>query len=367
VAIIGCGKISDQHVLAVRRIPDTEIVGVCDREALMAEQLAERHTIAYFSDDLSHLLDTTHPHVVHVTTPPQSHYRIATQCLQAGCHVYVEKPFTVDSGDAVRLVRLAQEQNLKLTVGHNLLYTWEALEAQHLVQTGFLGGAPLHVESYYTYHLGDAAYASALLADRNHWVRTLPGQLLHNVISHPVAPIAAYLQTDSPTVHAYGSTSPLLKRLGESDLVDEVRVQIHDGGTTTACLVFSTQLSPPMNGFRLYGPRQSLVVDHHHRTLIRLRENSYKSYLNYLVPPLIAASDHVRAARRNVSRFIRRSFHDDAGLKNLVEAFYRCINGEGALPISYREILLSSRIMDEIFVQLNSARPASVGEEVAIH
>ena len=45
VAIVGCGKIADQHVQAIHRIPDREVVAVCDREPLMAQQLAERFRI----------------------------------------------------------------------------------------------------------------------------------------------------------------------------------------------------------------------------------------------------------------------------------------------------------------------------------
>jgi len=51
IAIVGCGKVADQHVEAIRRIPDCEIVSLCDRELLMAKQLGERLGIpACFSD-----------------------------------------------------------------------------------------------------------------------------------------------------------------------------------------------------------------------------------------------------------------------------------------------------------------------------
>ena len=45
VAIVGCGKIADAHALALQRIRGCEIVGVCDREPLMARQLYERFPI----------------------------------------------------------------------------------------------------------------------------------------------------------------------------------------------------------------------------------------------------------------------------------------------------------------------------------
>ena len=61
VAIIGCGKIDDQHVLAIRRIPGSRVVAVCDREALMADQLAERFGIEGRFCDHRRLLDSVAP------------------------------------------------------------------------------------------------------------------------------------------------------------------------------------------------------------------------------------------------------------------------------------------------------------------
>ena len=46
VALVGCGKVADQHVAAIHRIPDCEIVSLCDWEPLMAKQLGQRFGIA---------------------------------------------------------------------------------------------------------------------------------------------------------------------------------------------------------------------------------------------------------------------------------------------------------------------------------
>ena len=360
VAIVGCGKIADQHVQAIERIPTATIVGVCDREPLMAEQLAERFRIGCHSGNLAELLAASKPDVVHITTPPRSHFALATQCLDAGCHVYVEKPFTVDTDEAMRLIRAAEARGLKMTAGHNLQFTWESIEARQLVKRGFLGGPPVHVESYFTYDLGDESYAKALLGDRTHWVRDLPGKLLHNIISHGLARIAEHMDVEFPTVSAFGSTSPLLIKVGEIDICDELRVHISDGRGMTGFFVFSTQLSPPVNGYRLYGPVNSLVVDNLHRTLVRQTRRRYKSYLNYFVPPVHMAGEYLRNARRNVGRFIRSDFHDDSGLKNLIAAFYEAVLGRAELPISYREILVTSRMMDAVFQQIDTATAGGV-------
>jgi len=359
VAIVGCGKIADQHVGAIKRTGLAEVVGACDAELLMAEQLAERSSAAHVSADLGQLIADARPDVVHITTPPQSHYALAAQCLEAGCHVYVEKPFTLTAAEALRLIRTAEARNRKLTVGHNLQFTWESMEARELVKAGYLGGPPVYIESYYTYNLANPDYAKALLGDRSHWVRRLPGKLLHNIISHGIARIAEFMDTDAPIVSALGYASPVLQQIGESDVTDELRVHISDGANMTGSFVFSSQMSPPMNGCRLYGSKNSLFVDNVHHTLIRSPLERYKSFLNYFIPPITVAREHLRNSRRNVGRFLRSQFHDDSGMKSLTEAFYRSVLGEAPPPISSREILLTSRIMDAIFEQVPTERDAA--------
>src|SRR5438309_10776625 len=119
IAIVGCGKIAEQHMLAIRRLADCKIVSLCDRELLMAKQLGERFGISGCFSDLKEMLQSTSPDVVHITTPPQSHYPLARQCLESGAHVYLEKPFTITADQAESLVHLAEDRDLKITVGHN--------------------------------------------------------------------------------------------------------------------------------------------------------------------------------------------------------------------------------------------------------
>jgi predicted dehydrogenase len=301
---------------------------------------------------LTQLLKDVRPDVVHITTPPQGHFALAAECLEAGCHVYVEKPFTLNTAEAVQLIALAERRNLKITVGHNAQFNWENVQARELIRTGFLGGPPVYIESYYTYNLRDAGYARALLGDKEHWVRRLPGKLLHNIISHGIARIAEFMQSDSPLVSAHGYSSPLLTSIGETDVIDELRAHISDGHNLTATFVFSSQLTPPVNGCRFYGTKNTIDVDNVHHTVIRSTPRGYKSYANYFIPPVHVAREYLRSSRRNIARFLRSEFHDDSGVKTLVEAFYRSVLGEAPLPISYAEILRTSRIMDEIFAQL---------------
>src|SRR5215813_10343709 len=176
VAIVGCGKIADSHAAQIQRTKGCKLVGVCDREELMARQLAERFNIERHFADLSQLIRTLRPDVVHITTPPQAHFSLAKRCLEEGCNVYVEKPFTLYRKEAEELIALAESHQLKLTVGHDDQFRHAARRLRRAVRDGYLGGAPVHMESYYCYEelAATGAYAKALLGDQGHWVRKLP-------------------------------------------------------------------------------------------------------------------------------------------------------------------------------------------------
>jgi predicted dehydrogenase len=276
--------------------------------------------------------------------------------LEGGCNVYVEKPFTLDTAQAEELLGLANQKGLKVTAGHNAQFTHAMVRMRDLVKRGYLGGKPVHMESIYCYEFGDESYAKALLSDNQHWVRKLPGSLLQNIISHGISKIAEFLKSDKPLVMASGFTSPFIKSVRQGDIIDEVRVIIRDEDLTTAYFTFSSQISPRVHQFRLYGPKNSLIVDDDHQILIKLGKKDYKSYLRYFLPPLGYAKQYVENFSGNLIKFIRKDFHlpFDAGMKRLIESFYHSMLDNAPLPISYREILLTSRIMDDIFAQIKN-------------
>ena len=356
IAIVGCGKIADAHLAQIQRIKDCKIVAVCDLEPLMAKQLSDRFPIQQNFTDLTELLRTSRPDVVHITTPPEGHFELARLCLEYGANVYVEKPFVVYAHQAQKLIDIAESKGLKLTAGHNYQFSPAARRMKELVKSGYLGGNAVHIESYYGYNLADPSYARALLGDKQHWVRRLPGKLLQNTISHGIAQIAEFLTTDNPQVIAYGFVSPVLKSIGETEIVDELRVIISEEERTTAYFTFSSQMKPSIHELRVYGPKNGLALDQDHDILLKLRGDKYKSYADKFVPPAQFAKQHLDNLLTNVGLFLSNDFHMDSGMKHLIESFYNSIREGAPVPIPYREILLTTRIMDEIFSQLLTKR-----------
>ena len=244
VAIVGCGKIADAHAEQIRRIKECALVAACDREELMARQFAERFEAPRYFDNLDQLLEEARPEVVHVTTPPQSHFTIARQCLEHGCHVYVEKPFTLNAREAEVLVGLAERRGLRLTVGHHFQFSHAARRVRSLIRQGYLGDEVVHMESHYGYDLGDPAYARAFLDDGVHWVRMLPGRIAPERHQPRHRPHRRASQWGEPPSHCPRLREPVLRRLCGEEVVDELRATVVDERGTTAYFTFSSQMRP---------------------------------------------------------------------------------------------------------------------------
>ena len=208
VGLVGCGQIADAHLQQIRRISWADPVAVCDLEPLLARQAAERFEIPDQFTSLEQMVDQARPDVVHITTPVASHCPLAIQLLQAGVHVYVEKPFTVDSDEARRVLEVAKESGRLVCLGHDQLFDPAWVECCRRIDAGEIGEVQ-HVESVLGYPI-HGPFGTQVVANPDHWVRQLPGGLFHNTISHPLYRITEFLRDAEPEVRAtWFSRSPV--------------------------------------------------------------------------------------------------------------------------------------------------------------
>jgi len=122
IGVAGCGQAARIHVERLLADPDVRIVGVADAVRESAEALAgavaarQGEGPATFAE-FRGLLDQR-PDAVAIFTPHRLHYRQAMDALQAGAHVFVEKPLSTNSQEAADVVTLARGRKLKVAVGH---------------------------------------------------------------------------------------------------------------------------------------------------------------------------------------------------------------------------------------------------------
>jgi predicted dehydrogenase len=150
--------------------------------------------------------------------------------------------------------------------------------------------------------------------------------------------------------------------LGETEIIDELRVILGERNCVTAYFTFSSQIRPSLHQFRIYGTKNGLLLDQDQETLICLRGRRLPSYAEKFIPPIGIARQQLGNVITNMETFLRSDFHMKSGMKYLIESFYRSIQQCEPDPIPHREILLTTRIMDEIFAQLaqNRHREATV-------
>ena len=151
---------------------------------------------------------------------------------------------------------------------------------------------------------------------------------------------------------AYGFASPFLRKLGETRVIDELRVMIAEEECTTAYFTFSSQMRPSLHQFRIYGPTNGLVLDEDEQTLIHLAGKRLPSYAAKFLPPAVLGKQYLGNLMHNTKLFLKADFHMKSGLRHLIELFYRAVSDDAPLPIPYREIILTAKIMDSIFQQL---------------
>lgn len=341
VALVGCGQIADAHLQELRKLPTCELVAVCDRLRDLAERAAAVFRVPGIYDDLTTMLGEARPDVVHICTPAGSHQAVALECLAAGAHIYVEKPFTVDLGEARRVLDAARNADRLVCVGHNELFDSVWLEARRRIQGGQLGQV-VHVDSVQGYDLS-GPFGSLLVSDPQHWVRRLPGSFFHNTISHPVYKITDLLADPEPRVWAtWFASHPV------GGFPTELMVMLR-GENTSAQLTVSSAARPVQRVVKICGTQESCEVDLEGRTIRRIRGLSMRGpFVAFQAPARQAAEGLVRLGR--VTRdFLAARIHFFGGLRTLFAEFQAAILDRREPPIPYAEIERVTAIMDTIF------------------
>lgn len=359
IAVVGCGKIADAHVEEIQKLSTARIAAVCDIEPLMAEQLATRYEIPQHFSNFEQMLASTPLDVVHITTPPAFHTRLGMQAMDAGCHVYVEKPLALNADEGARLVRHAIHRQRKLAINYWCNFEPQALMLRKLVEDGALGD-PVHIESHLGYTLsGD--FGQALLNDGNHWVNRLPGKLFHNTLDHILNKISPFIPETDVAIEADGYRRRPATGTVSDNIFDELRVRLRSPNGVSACATFSAHAKPVGHLLRVYGTRNTVEVDYNLRTVMFAGEQKYPSALGRLFPPFVQSWRWFRSAAANVGAFRRYEFGYFAGMRELISRFYISILEDTPPPIDYDEILRVSEWMDRIFAQV----PQGEAQEVS--
>ncbi len=139
IAIIGSGRWGMNHVRTASAILPPGNITVVDTNSAASEKVKAISPDIVFTGDLDAVLNDSTISCVIIATPAETHFAVGKKCMLSGKHALIEKPITLLAKDAKELADLAVEKNLKLMVGHILLYHPAVLKIKEMIDDGRIG------------------------------------------------------------------------------------------------------------------------------------------------------------------------------------------------------------------------------------
>ena len=185
VGFLGTGYIADWHAKALGTIPGVSLVAVCDKDLPRARTFGERYGAARCYESLEQMLGDGESEldVVHVLLPPDLHARAASALIDAGLHVFLEKPMATDAQECASLVEQAAKRGVTIGVNHNFLFAPVYEDLRRDLIAGKLG-KPDHVTITWNRELEQVRSGPF-----NLWMLREPANIMLEVGPHCLAPI----------------------------------------------------------------------------------------------------------------------------------------------------------------------------------
>ena len=139
IAIVGCGQIAQQHMQNYRDLPGVKMVAFCDLDQAAAQRSADEYGPADVYSDFREVLRRDDIDGVDVCLHNNLHAPVTIAALEAGKHVYCEKPMAGSYADALAMKEAAQRTGKMLHIQLAQLYSAETRATQELIRDGHLG------------------------------------------------------------------------------------------------------------------------------------------------------------------------------------------------------------------------------------
>ncbi|MGE3270281.1 MAG: Gfo/Idh/MocA family protein [Chloroflexota bacterium] len=152
VGIIGASRVAPQHALGVATDARTSLVAIADPDTKRAEPIAEQYGCEVLAD-YRDLLKRSDISVVMLGLPNDLHAKIGVEALEAGKHVFVEKPMANTLEECDAMMAAAQKGGVQVFVGHSQRFFATTVEARRLVTSGELG-SPIMARDVWTKAFG---------------------------------------------------------------------------------------------------------------------------------------------------------------------------------------------------------------------
>ena len=337
VAIVGLGAISLEHFGKLRRIEGVEVAGVCDLSATLIEAVRERFGAPRGFTDYGRMLEEVAPDTVHVLTPPQTHPRLVRAAIDAGAHVFVEKPIAPSWAEYVDMRDHADARGRMLVENYNYRFMDVVVEALEMVHSGQIGDL-VRLDVGISVGL---ANPGGPYGDRDvpHFAHSLHGGALRNFASHPASMVAAFAGD-------FERVSVVERRLlAELPGADELCALVAGNGATSTVTITS-HVKPGGMWVRALGSGGEIEVDVLSR---RLHVDPAGGPLPRLAATARHGLGYLGTAATLVGRVLTSQQDYFEGFERLLRGFYAAVRDKAPAPLPRQEMDVANRLVEALF------------------
>jgi predicted dehydrogenase len=251
VGMIGLGGASYMHEIGYRESSaHADIVALCDINEKVVNRRAKNNNAQVYTNYLK-LLENPAVDLVDICVHHDLHYEIALAALEHQKHVFVEKPITVESKQALKLIDTAKQKGVKLSVAENTRFVKSYLETEKILKEGTLGD----ILVVRTLIAGSEVFR---IKKADSWVGKKPhGGAILDMCVHTFY-LLKWLFGGLYDVHAFSS-----KKIPEGELEDNAVILGHlVNGADIITNVSCTMEIPWTERLEVYGTKCGLIVDH---------------------------------------------------------------------------------------------------------
>ena len=253
-ALIGCGGIGNYHSQWAVATPDVDVRAFCDINAEAASRYYEQYEGGYYTTDPARIFADPDVEIVTIATTHGTHAELALAALEAGKHVYLEKPMAMTTADCLRIYEAMQAADRKLMINFSIRFSGATRAIKSRLQPS------------------KVSHAQCMLRredlTRWQWDPVLGGGPLFDVGVH-LADLLCWMHEAQPVeVSATGGQVTHRGQLASPAIVDTVAATIRfANGSVATYLMSDAGFSEALSKwfFEFFDGEQSAVLDRHFR------------------------------------------------------------------------------------------------------
>jgi UDP-N-acetyl-2-amino-2-deoxyglucuronate dehydrogenase len=180
VGIVGLGAVGGIHLSAYKTSTRGKVVAVAESNKARLEEADLGEAVGF--ETVSEMLESTSLDVVAICTPAASHEDLAEQCAKRGINILMEKPLALSPESGKRILKICEDNNVRLSYGSTYRCLPAIIEAQNMIQRGVIGEVELMVEQV----VGGKGYENCNAMSFGHYPEGGPGGYPMGIIDHGI-------------------------------------------------------------------------------------------------------------------------------------------------------------------------------------